>query len=341
LEPYEDEIEGKLIHELGPGISYIEYNDSSVTFEHKIFNSDESDPGSYTPIKKEGRFTLGTEKTIYSYSYEQNASGLNLGDDEGSVMVKVNFNTSNSNISPVVDITKSQMIGYENIIRSMRKQLTGLSTFYTSGTTVTGSTSGSGETVYLNEVIPGAVLRNSEGKVIGIVKDLTTRASMTLEENAAIEGVSDLITVDYEATDVLGNSKYHTKHVQLPSSQEADDLVVFLDAAIPAGTDVRVYAKFLAPGDTTTYDKRPWTLMTKSDFTNSLGAGEFLYKLNKNNHDENTKVGGLNSSSVFQYTTNGVSYTQFKSFAVKIVLLSVDSYYKPEVYSMRALAVMA
>jgi len=341
LEPYEDNVEGKLLHRLAPGISYIEYNDSAVSFEHKIYNSSEVDPASYTPMKKEGVFTLGEEKTVYSHSYETLAGGLNITDDtEGSVMVKVNFSTSNSNISPVVDITKSQIVGYENVIRSTRRTLSGTSTFSTGSTTITGKTSGD-ETAFIDQVIPGAVLRNSEGKVIGVVRAVTARDSITLTANAAVSGTDDIITVDYEATDVKGNAKYHTRFVSLPTGGEADDLMVFLDADIPAGTDVIVYGKLLGVGDTTEPKNRPWTQMIKSAASNSLGAGELVYKFDKNGHDESTVVGGLNSSGVFEYVANGSTFTQFSVFAVKIVMTSVDSYYVPTVNSMRALALMA
>ncbi len=341
LEPYEDNVEGKLLHRLAPGISYIEYNDSAVSFEHKIYNSSEVDPVSYTPMKKEGVFTLGEEKTVYSHSYETLAGGLNITDPtEGSVMVKVNFSTSNSNISPVVDITKSQIVGYENVIRSTRRTLSGTSTFSTGSTTVTGKTSGD-ETAFIDQVIPGAVLRNSEGKVIGVVRAVTARDSITLTANAAVSGTDDIITVDYEAADVKGNAKYHTRFVSLPTGAEADDLMVFLDADIPAGTDVIVYGKLLGVGDTTEPKNRPWTQMIKSAASNSLGAGELVYKFDKNGHDEGTVVGGLNSSGVFEYVANGSTFTQFHVFAVKIVMTSVDSYYIPTINSMRALALMA
>jgi hypothetical protein len=83
--------------------------------------------------------------------------------------------------------------------------------------------------------------------------------------------------------------------------------------------------------------------MIKSVSSNSLGAGEFLYKFKKNNHDNGTTVGGLNSSGVFEYINlaGTATFQQFTAFAVKIVLTSTDSYYIPTVNNMRALALMA
>ena len=162
-----------------------------------------------------------------------------------------------------------------------------------------------------------------------------------MSANAAVTGTDDIITVDYEATDVKGNAKYHTKFVSLPTGSDADDLLVFLDADIPSGTDIIVYAKLLGTGDTTDPKNRPWTQMIKSANSNSLGAGELVYKFNKNGHDEGTIVGGLNSYNVFEYVSSGSTFNQFTVFAVKIVMTSTDSYYIPTVNNMRALALMA
>jgi hypothetical protein len=347
LTPYKDDVEGKLLHRLASGISFVEYNDSSVSFEHKIYNSSETEPATFTTMKKEGLFTLGEEKTVYSHSFESNTlgSGTGLGlntNEEGSVLVKVNFATNNSNISPIVDITKSQIIGYEHKVRSVRRTLSGTSTFSTSSTIVTGKTSGD-ETAFFNQVIAGAVLRNSAGKVIGVVRAVTARDSITLTSNAAVDGTDDIITVDYEATDVSGNAKYHTRFVSLPTGQEADDLLVFLDANIPAKTNVLVYAKVIGVGDTSDVKSRPWTQMIMSKNSNSLGAGEFVYKFYANQHDYETPVGGLNTDNVFEYTdaTGSNSFKQFTAFAVKIIMTSTDSYYVPSINSMRALALMA
>lgn len=342
LEPYEANLEGKLIHKLAPGLSYIEFNDTNVSFSHKIYNSDEVEPAAYTLLKKEALTDMIEEKTVYSYSYEADAGGLNLSATEGSVMIKADFSTSNNNVSPVVDISKSQIITYENVITSLRKSISGTSSFSTSSTTITGNTSGTGATAYINQVVRGSALRDSSNKVIGIVKAVTARDSMTLERNADLTATNDYISVDYEATDVSGTAKYHSRYVNLPGTQASEDLVVFLDALIPAGTDVLVYAKIQAPGDASEIESRPWTRMTKEVNQNTLGAGDYVYKFVKNGHDEDTQVGGLNSSGVFQYENiGGTVYTGIGAFAVKIVFTSVDSYFVPEVYSMRALALMA
>lgn len=342
LEPYTSGIEGKKIHKISPAISFIEFTDSSLTLEQKIWNSAEENPAAYSVLSKNVQLSpLDEEKTIYSHSYEINDTGLNIdpGNTYGSLMVKATLSTSNTNISPIVDIAKSQVIGYENVIKSNKKTISGTSAIASTSVKAVVGTA----TAYINQVMPGAVLRDSANKVIGIVANLVDATHMTLEENSAIavDATNNVLTVDYEATDVLGNSKYHTKYTVLGTGQEADDLVVFLDAMMPSGASVEVYGKFLAPQDATDIKKRPWTRMTESSNRDGMGAGEHMYKLTKNAHDENTSVGGLNSSGVYQYTTGGVTFTQYGTFAVKIVLLSYATQYTPTIHSMRAISLMA
>lgn len=340
LQPYEDNLNGKLLHELAHGISFIEFNESSVNFQHKIWNSDQTDPSTYTDIAKQGKFRLGQEKTAYSYSFEKLAAGSGgLGitsNDAGSVMVKANLSTSNNNISPVIDISKSALIGYENIIRSVRRTLNGTLTFDNESNVVTGN-----GTAFINQIIPGAALRSSNGRVLGIVKSLLASDKLLLETEPIVSLTNEICTVDYEATDVKGNSKYHTKYVTLAANEEADDLWVYLDADIPNSTEIRVYGKFIASGDPGSIEDRPWTALNYSSNRQTLGAGEHIFKLSNNSFDFATKIGGLNNEGVYSYIQNKNLYKQFRTFAIKIVLLSTDSYYTPTIYSMRALALMA
>ena len=348
LEPYTTDIEGKYIHKIVSAISFIEFTDSSVTLEQKIWNSAEVEPATYSVLSKNAQLSpLDEEKVIYSHSYEVGvgAAGLDIADDDedGSLMIKATMSTSNTNISPIVDIAKSQIIGYENVIKSNKRTISGTSAIASTSVKAVVGTA----TAYINQVIPGAVLRDSSdkgiGKVIGIVANLVDATHMTLEENSAIavDATNNVLTVDYEATDVLGNSKYHTRYTVLGAGQEADDLVVFLDAIMPSGTSVGVYGKFLAPGDAIDIKKRPWTRMNESSNREGMGAGEHMYKLYKNGHDEDTSVGGLNSSGIYEYKTGGVSFTQFGTFAIKLVLLSNATQYTPTIHSMRAISLMA
>jgi len=322
---YGTSMSGRNFHLLHNAIGHLDFNDTNIVFAHKLRNVAGTLPSTYKTFGKRGMVEIGSEKGVFSAS---SGTGKNL--------FQLSLSTNKSTISPVVDLEKAAVLTYAYDIRNIRKTLAGTLAAGTGSATVTGTS-----TAFIDQVSVGSALRDTAGKVIGVVKSIESATSLTLTRNAAltVDATNEICTVDYEASDIDGNAKYHTKTVQLPSGQESDDIIVFLDADMPEKTDVRVYVKLQARGDR---DPRYWTLMNKTINKNTLGAGEFVYKLSKNGHDENTQIGGINSSGVFEYEdVSGNAYTQFGTFQIKIVMLSSDTYIKPTIYALRALALMA
>lgn len=121
-------------------------------------------------------------------------------------------------------------------------------------------------------------------------------------------------------------SRYISRKVVLTDGMDAEDLRVYLTQATPAGASVEVYAKLQHGSDVTPFTDRPWVKL------DALGAStntptEVVYEL----------PASVLSSGV--YTSGG--YSGFKSFAVKIVLLSNNTSSVPTVRDMRAIALMA
>ena len=131
-------------------------------------------------------------------------------------------------------------------------------------------------------------------------------------------------------------SKYISRKVVLDDGQEADDLRVYLTANLPSGTSVKVYAKLLNDTDVTLFNNRPWLLLTENGPLNTQGFKEYYYTIPVGS--TSTSGGGLDGSGVYQYSTN---YLTFKTFAVKIVLLSSSTSSVPIVRDMRAIALQA
>lgn len=131
-------------------------------------------------------------------------------------------------------------------------------------------------------------------------------------------------------------SKYISRKVVLDDGQEADDLRIYLTADLPAGASVKVYGKFLNDTDATAFDDRPWLLMTETAPLNTQGFKEYYYTIPTVTSPVTAPAGGLSSSTgVYTYSTN---YSTFKTFAVKIVLLSSSTSSVPIVRDMRAIA---
>jgi len=56
-------------------------------------------------------------------------------------------------------------------------------------------------------------------------------------------------------------SRYISKTVVLADGQDAEDLVVFLTAYRPQGTNIQVYGKVLNATDSDPFDDKSWTPM--------------------------------------------------------------------------------
>lgn len=132
-------------------------------------------------------------------------------------------------------------------------------------------------------------------------------------------------------------SKYISRRVVLDDGQEAEDLRVYLTADIPTGAEVKVYAKLLNDTDSTPFDERPWTLLSQTTPPSTVGFRDYIFDLpTDTGTDTLGEIGAKGSvSGVYTYNT---SFTGFKTFAVKIVLLSSSTAIVPKIRDMRAIA---
>ena len=104
--------------------------------------------------------------------------------------------------------------------------------------------------------------------------------------------------IDFNATDVFftryiinndaigeetnnGNaySKHITTKINFNKGRQAEDLVVYLDAYKPEGTEVRVYAKLFNANDSDYFDDKTWTLLqetTDSRYSSSTDTADYV-----------------------------------------------------------------
>ncbi|NBO69822.1 DUF4815 domain-containing protein [bacterium] len=177
-------------------------------------------------------------------------------------------------------------------------------------------------------------------------KSLTVKAYMTTQ-TSTVSPVIDLrkCSLIVVANDVnndstnedtnTGNasSKYISRRVVLDDGQDAEDLKVFLSNQIPTGADVKVYGKFQNASDGSNFDDLDWVQLelTKSPLDGSAKSGfvEYEYTI---------PAANKNGSDVFEYTSGSATYTGYKTFAVKVVMLSSNSSSVPKIRELRAIA---
>jgi hypothetical protein len=126
--------------------------------------------------------------------------------------------------------------------------------------------------------------------------------------------------------------------VTLADGQDAEDLKIFLTAYKPGTSDIQLYYKILNAEDSDTLDDQSWTQMTQttsavtvSDSENRNDLKEYEYNIPAANL---TGTGG----EVQYVNSESVTYTGFKYFAIKIVLLSSTTSNVPRVRDFRAIA---
>ena len=144
----------------------------------------------------------------------------------------------------------------------------------------------------------------------------------------------------------LGLNRYISDTVNLAQGMEAENFTVYVGAHWPAGTQVYVYAKLLNQYDPATWQSKLWSPMVT---TNSYRASpvnltdftDYQFTFANTVLTNGTAYNDPNNSNTLSYQSGGVTYAQFATFAVKIVLLSNNSPTVPMLTALRAVATTA
>lgn len=132
-------------------------------------------------------------------------------------------------------------------------------------------------------------------------------------------------------------ARYISKLVVLEADQDSEDIKVLVTAYKPSGTNIEIYVKPINANDSTPSAEAGFIKMelTTSDLIVSTSGNEIDYK-EYEYVMPNSALTGPNGE--LQYTQGGNTYTGFKSFAIKIVMLSTDPAITPIVKDYRAIA---
>ena len=154
-----------------------------------------------------------------------------------------------------------------------------------------------------------------------------TTPTVTLSTNASTNATANIVGEDNASGGNI-NAKYISRRVTLEDGFDASDLKVILNTYKPLGTDVHLYYKVKGETDPEDFDTKDYVIMTQ-ETPSSLYSGseedikEFIYKT---------------SGEEIKYTSNGVNYDTFKSFAVKAVMTSNNVTVVPKVRDIRIIA---
>ena len=239
-------------------------------------------------------FTSPTGKVDNFKSY---ADGLILYDSSANSTVYFNANTvikgvdslAKSTISEIQDIPLARFESNYKVAQPTGSKLKlyanfANSTYATSASNKREINIGAGATVI---DYPGIIASRSN-EVVNPSNLFANARSMSVELVATTENpfTSPVITetlLDFDVQQFKINndstneayangsavSKYVSKPVILGVDQIAEDLIVYLDAYRPSGTDVEVYVKLLSEEDNESFSKKNWTKMKEVILTGS------------------------------------------------------------------------
>jgi hypothetical protein len=192
-----------------------------------------------------------------------------------SVVINVGMTSDNTKITPVIDTMRTNVTYTYNLI-PQQYQLTGAiltiannSGVFTNGDIVSQTSYGNTTT---------GIIRSANSTTVAV-----TNVNGLFSSNVAFttsNSVSGFVQTATKFSESRGNgpqifrtSRYISKNVILASGQDSEDILTYLSAYRPSGTDLLVYAKVLNTGDSEAFSSKDWSRLfdaSNGSLTSSL-----------------------------------------------------------------------
>lgn len=273
--------------------------------------------------KANGYFTYQKSATGRMVTYGENNGQLILTDSNANTVMKFAANTISYLGTLVSDVSsvRATVTSVNNI--NINRFAPYINRIVLPGTTTNlnvGIRKESSNTTIFNDYTFGALSKvNFESNILSKsnengVKSLRVRVPMTTRYSYTapvvdIEPASLLIyrnlinnTVSGETTR-FGSAvcKHITKRIELADGLDAEDIIVYLTAYKPAGTEVYVYTKILNSADDESFNDKAWTLLTQETNVRSAASVDELdrreYKYTVPFRPPVTQLSGLSSNT--------------------------------------------
>jgi hypothetical protein len=272
-----------------------------------------------------------------NYEFNDSTGRRVLSSSNNSFQLKLTLDSDSVDVSPVVDIERLSVIAVENYVNNLGLSnsdiiITNGGVAYSNGSNVTvtisggGGTGATGRAIVTSNVVSGVEILTPGSGYIG-------SPTVTLSADTTSTTTATAVCVGEDSpTGGPGYATYITRKVTLADGLDAGDLKVYLDAYKPIEGEIYVYYKVLSADDASSFDSRPYQLMTKIG-----GVGE--NSLNPGDYRQYTFAPGSNNvaSNSIAYDT----YVNYKYFALKIVITTSNSTKVPRVRNLRGIALPA
>jgi hypothetical protein len=262
--------------------------------------------------------------------------------DKGDFTIKYQISTNTDAISPVVSLESLHLNVFENFIDNAEINNEDFNIinpgagYANSNTIIINSSTGEGATVFMScDGVKGNVLSmNVSSTGFGYLDDFTISFPNANTTANVTSNASIVLNSEYDSSAGPCLAKYITKPVVLADGFDAGDLRVYMAVNKPSGSEVTVFYKILSSSDSTIFKDVRYQKMECFNPTTAVSVTDsdfFEFEFRPS----------LTSDQVTYTSDNGVTYDNFKTFAVKIVMTSSDPSVVPAVKDLRIIALPA
>lgn len=314
--------------------SYLTFGKTSIRFQMQP-TSNTGVLGSYVSVVDGDNYSFRTEQALLSRSNE-----LALLGGDRSNKIKTTMSTRSEYMSPVLDLARTHTVFVDNIINANTQNETGVNRLKIEdangainvGNVIVGSTSRRSGVV---EIVDGTTdyIMSTSGFISGERVLVYNQSDNSFK--GVVGNVSSNIVVKSVGTGQLLN-KYINQPVVLATGQDAEDIRVICTAYRPPNSDIKVWVRFVHNEDSDSLRDRPWIEMEKLDNSvySSLATDNDFKELTFNMPI--SSMTGPNGE--LQYVSSqGIRFTGYKSYQIKIGLLGTNSAIVPRVADLRVL----
>ena len=266
-------------------ISVIDSKDSNVFFSFKGYSNNSVSDSNYSQIFNEVPYEF-IDKERYLYS--KSAEVLSPFNGNNTLIVKTNLTSATSKFSPYIDAIRTNVIITSNEITPKEKlvgyylNIENANGKFDVSTTVwqaNATSNTSGKVSFSNSSF--IVVYDVVGSNNSLLAQFNTNATSIVTGST---GVTANVTAVRIFNESLGNgsklpSRYVSKTVVLAEGQDSEDMVIFLTAYRPPGTDIKVYGKLLNAADSDPFNNKLWSPLinaTETLFSSLVDRNDYV-----------------------------------------------------------------
>jgi len=313
----------------------IEPNLTSVNWSFSGTQNDTSRtsdaPQSYSITNEVPYDFIDKTRAIMSRSNEF-ANPPTAGAGNSSLIVTAQLNTANSKITPYIDTIRNSVTTIHNLVYP-ESSINGFIVNYTSanGNLIIGdnvqqansTVTSNGYVFFANSSV--IYITNVSSSNTSSIATFNTANSVVNSPRIGNVNISTVTT--FNETGSVGSSatRYISKNVILAEQQDAEDLVCYLTAYRPPGTDFKVYGKFLAGSDSATFQSKDWSAMVETTSSALVSSAVNTNDLVELVYDLPTSVQIIANSATVSNTSASVNVNSTAAFSAGSFVYVVDN----------------